>query len=125
MENSKIKQKVNFFPLLITIAVLLFVFPVSAFSDNTGELVKFKPEYKIKRVPGGTVTIYTYNNEGDKEEYVFKDFNADVVLSIYRRIKVSSITSNLAKKYYLSEAESRRGVKRVLNVLDHWGMLTR
>lgn len=125
MENSKTKQRVNFVPLFITIAVLLFVFPVSAFPDNTGELVKFKPEYKIKRIPGGTVTIYTYNNEGNKEEYVFKDFNADVVLSIYRRIKVSSITSNLAKKYYLSEAESRRSVKRVLNVLDHWGMLSR
>ncbi|MBN2523434.1 MAG: hypothetical protein JXB24_09160 [Bacteroidales bacterium] len=125
MENSETKHKVRFSSLIMIIAVLLFVFPVSAFSDDTGELVKFKPEYKIKRISGGTVTIYTYNNEGDKEEYIFKDFNADVVLSIYRRIKVSSITSNLAKKYYLSEAESRRSVKRVLNVLDHWGMLSR
>ena len=125
MNNSATKLKANLSFLLVTIAVLLFIFPVSVFPDNTGELVQLKPEYKIKRVSDGTVTLYTFNDEGEKEEYIFKDFNADVVLSIYRRIKVSSITSNLAKKYYLSEAESRRGVKRVLNVLDQWGMLTR
>jgi hypothetical protein len=98
--------------------------PVSAFSDNTDTTVRFKPEYKIKRVPSVGVTIFSIDNKAEKEEYIFKDFNADVVLLIYRRITVDQITSNLAKKYYLSKDDSRRGVKRVINVLEEWGMVT-
>ena len=105
--------------------IVLLLISAPAFSDNTETLVKFKPEYKIKRVSEGTVSIYTFNLEGNKEEYIFKDFNADVVLSLYRRMRPSQITTNLAKKYYLTEEESRRGVKRVLNALDHWGMVTK
>ncbi len=51
-------------------------------------------------------------------------FNADVVLLIYRRINVDQISSSLAKKYYLSKDDSRRGVKRVINVLEQWGMVS-
>ena len=109
--------------------MLLFIFLFSLFSfsarsNYSEEELKFKSEYKIKRVPDGTVTIYTLKKDGRKEEYIFKDFNADVVLSIYRRIRVSQITTNLAKKYTISEDESRRGIKRVLNALNQWGMIT-
>jgi len=124
MKNSKTsKTKISALQIFVMIS-LLFLVPVSAYSDNADTVVKFKPEYKIKRVSDGTVTIYSIDNKGEKEEYIFKDFNADVVLSLYRRIRVSQVTSNLAKKYYLSEVESRRNVKRVLNVLDHWEMVT-
>lgn len=103
--------------------LLAFVFP-SAYSNYSEEIVKFKPEYRIKRIPDGTVTIYTLNDDGKKEEFIFRDFNADVVLSIYRRVAVSQITSNLAKKYVISEDESRRGIKRVLNALYQLGMMS-
>lgn len=109
---------------IVTVLLLLTFFPLHAYSDTTEIKVRFKPEYKIKRIPGGAVTIYTLNSDGRKEEYIFKDFNADVVLSIYRRIGINQITSNLAKKYYLSEEDSRRGIKRVLNILEEWEMVT-
>ncbi len=109
------------------IVLFLFIFafiPSTAYSNYSEEVVKFKPEYRIKRVPDGTVTIYTFGDDGKKEEYIFKDFNADVVLSIYRRLELNQITLNLAKKYFMSEDESRRGIKRVLNALDQWGMMS-
>ncbi len=59
------------------------------------------------------------------EEYNFKDINAEVVLSLYKRIRVNQITSNIAKKYYLSEDESRRAVKRVLNALHQWELVVK
>lgn len=124
MKTSKTNQVIKS-AMQIVVLMLLFTFiPFSSFSNYSEEVVKFKPEYRIKRVPDGTVTIYTLNDDGEKEEYIFKDFNADVVLSIYRRIKVSQITTNLAKKYFISEDESRRGIKRVLNTLDQWGMMS-
>ena len=124
MENSKINRKMNTASLVFIFVVSLLLIPVSAFSDNTETTVRFKPEYKIKRVPNVGVTIFSIDNKNEKEEYIFKDFNADVVLLIYRRIAVDQITSSLAKKYYLSKDDSRRGVKRVINVLEEWGMVT-
>ncbi|MGD2034306.1 MAG: hypothetical protein PVF73_04565 [Bacteroidales bacterium] len=110
--------------LAVLLLSAIFSLSYSAYYDNTETIFKFRSEYRIKRVPDGTVTIYTFNKQGEKEEYVFKDFNADVVLSVYRRIRVSQIAATMSKKYYLSESESRRGVKRVLNVLEQWDMIT-
>jgi hypothetical protein len=123
MKKSKTKCKIKTFSLAFFIG-FLFLLPISVYSNNTGETVKFKPEYKIKRVPNVGVTIYNVDTHDKNEEYIFTDFNADVVLLIYRRIAVDQIASNLAKKYYLSKDDSRRGVKRVINVLEEWGMVS-
>lgn len=124
MKKSKTNRKINTASLVFIFVVSLLLMPVSAFSDNTKTIVRFKPEYKIKRVPNVGVTIYSTETEDQKEEYIFKDFNADVVLLIYRRIAIDQIASSLAKKYYLSTDDSRRGVKRVVNVLEEWGMVS-
>ena len=124
MKNLKTNRTGNPVLLVLMVVAFLFVAPSSAYSDDTESLVRLKPEYKIKRVPSVGVTLYTSNEEAEKEEYIFKDFNADVVLLIYRRINVDQISSSLAKKYYLSEDDSRRGVKRVINVLEQWGMVS-
>jgi hypothetical protein len=124
MIHSKTKRKINTASLGFIFIVILLLLPVSVFPDNTETTVRFKPEYKIKRVPNVGVTIYSIDAEDQKEEYLFKDFNADVVLLLYRRIAVDQIASSLARKYYLSDADSRRGVKRVINVLEEWGMVT-
>lgn len=122
---NKSKTKLNFKTLTIVFIIgFLLLLPVSAYSNNTGETVRFKPEYKIKRIPNVGVTIYNVDTENKNEEYVFTDFNADVVLLIYRHIAVDQIASNLAKKYYISKDDSRRGVKRVINVLEEWDMVT-
>jgi hypothetical protein len=124
MKKSKTDRKTNAISLVFIYIGFLLLLPVSAYSNTTEINVKFKPGYKIKRVPNVGVTIYNVNTEEQIEEYFFKDFNADVVLQIYRRVSVDQITSNLAKKYYLSKEASRRGVKRVINVLEEWGMVT-
>ena len=124
MKKSKTKQQINSSSLVFFLIGFLLLLPVSVFSDNTDVTVRFKPEYKIKRIPNVGVTIFNENTEAQEEEYIFKDFNADVVLLIYRHISVDQITSSLAKKYYLSKEDTRRGVKRVINVLEEWGMVT-
>ena len=96
-----------------------------AYSENEDETVKFNTEYKIKRIPNGKVTVYSVSNEGEKEEYEFEDFNADVVLFVYRKLSIKQISLNLARKYYLSEDESRRNVKKALNILEYWGIVSR
>ncbi|MBN1598164.1 MAG: hypothetical protein JW894_07710 [Bacteroidales bacterium] len=122
---SKTGQKFISALQILMFFFFIFLIPVSAYSDNDETILRFKPEYKLKRVPTtGGVTIYSLNEEAQKEEYLFLDFNADVVYLIYRRINVDQITRNLAKKYYLSKADSRRKVKRVINTLDEWGMIT-
>ena len=65
---------------------------------------------------------YAYS---EKEEYEFEDFNADVVLFVYRKLSIKQISLNLARKYYLSEDESRRNVKKALNILEYWGIVSR
>ena len=114
------------YPVLQVLMAVVFLFlaPLSAFPDDTDSFVRLKPEYKIKRVPSVGVTIYSLDEEAESEEYIFKDFNADVVLLIYKRYNIDQISSSLAKKYYLSEDDSRRGVKRVINVLEQWGMVS-
>lgn len=120
---TKLNPKSGLFILL----VLLFVFLSAdiAYSKSKIETYQFNTEYKIKRIPNGTVSVYTLNDNGDKEEYLFQDFNADVVLSIYRKLNLEQITSVLARKYYLSETESRRDIKRTINVLEKWGIVSR
>ena len=124
MKDPKTNRTINPVLQVLMVVVFLFLAPLSAYPDDTDSFVRLKPEYKIKRVPNVGVTIYTLNEEAEKEEYIFKDFNADVVLLIYRRINVDQISSSLAKKYYLSKDDSRRGVKRVINVLEQWGMVS-
>lgn len=124
MKNSKTNRDVNPVLRVFTMITLLLLISLTAFPDNNETTVRFKPEYKIKRIPNVGVTIYSVSEQEQKEEYIFKDFNADVVLLIYRRINTDQIAVNLAKKYYLSKDDSRRGVKRVVNVLEEWGMVT-
>jgi hypothetical protein len=125
MKSTKTKHlKIPVLQAVILLFILSFALPLSAYPDNTETIVHFKPEFKIKRIPNVGVTIYSVNENEKSEEYLFKDFNADVVLLLYRRLSVDQIAANLADKYYLSEADSRRGVKRVINVLDEWGLVT-
>ena len=112
---------------LFSVLVLLFIF-ISvdfAYSSSRIESFRFNSEYKLKRIPNGTVTVYRIGESGKKVEYVFKNFNADVILSVYRKLNLKQITAVLARKYYLSETESRRDVKRTINVLENWGIVSR
>ncbi len=82
-------------------------------------------DIKIKRVSGGTVCLYTYTDSGKKEEFVFNDFNADVILLLYRRIDMTMIIKNLSRKYFLSKTDTRRIVKMTINTLEQWDLVTR
>ena len=105
---------------------LLVILTFSAFLiENTGgSNIRFNPEYKLKS-NSGTVTVYTFTEKGDKVEYVFNKFHADVVLLVYRRLDLAKITEIMSKKYDMSEKECRRNVKMTLNTLELWDIVIR
>jgi hypothetical protein len=123
MINAKTKRNGNSVMNLFSITLLLIFLPLSLYADNTDTKITFKPEFRIKRIPNEGVRIYSISQNPEKEEYLFTDFNADVVLLIYKHYELDQITSSLAKKYYISKDDSRRGVKRVINALHDWGMV--
>lgn len=124
MKNAKTKRSRNAVMQLFSIVIFFLLIPLSTYAEKTDTKIKFKPEYKIKRIPSEGVRIYSVDKTTEDEGYLFTDFNADVVLLIYRHYEVDQITTSLAKKYFISKDDSRRGVKRVINVLLDWGMVT-
>ena len=109
------------YPICIIITLAFSSFLI----ENTGgSHIRFNPEYKIKS-KSGTVTVYTITEKGDKVEYVFNKFHADVVLLVYRKLDLAQITEIMSKKYALSEKESRRNVKMTLNTLELWDIVIR
>ena len=112
---------------------LFFVFAFSLFVATTsvsqamsdGEAYRVKENYRIKRSSDGIVSLYSLNDNGEKEEYVFTEFNADVLLLVYRRIDLNNIVSSMSKKYYMSKTEARRSVKITLNELENWDLIVR
>jgi hypothetical protein len=109
---------------LITMLLLFSVsgvFQTVSGNDN----VTFNPDFKLKRVSGTTVAVYAIDQKGKTQEYLFDDFNADVLLLVYRRIDIEQITNNLTKKYHLRETDCRRQVKMTLNTLEEWAIILR
>ena len=111
--------------MLFSIVLVLFVFSASAeaMGENKNGL-RFNSEYKLKK-SSITVTVFYINEDGEKVEYSFGDFNADVLLYVYRRIDQKRIISALADKYGISETESRRKVKIALNRMEVWSIIER
>ena len=89
------------------------------------ESVKIKDDIKIKRTSDGNVSLFVQNPSGEKEEYHFTDFNADVILLLYRGVDLDLIIKNLAKKYFLSKTDTRRYVKMTINTLEQWNLVRR
>jgi hypothetical protein len=109
---------------LLTFFILFSVSGVlQTLSGNDG--IKFNPEYKLKRISGTTVSVYTVDQKGEKQEYLITDFNADVLLLVYRHIDIEQITNNLTRKYHLKETDCRRQVKMTLNTLEEWDIILR
>ncbi len=109
----------------IVIFSLLLFFSVSYSFATGNEIVKFNSDYKLKRVSGTTVSVYQMNKVGEKVEYTFNDFNADVLLLLYRNVEIDQIASNLTKKYHLDKTDCRRHLKRALNTLEEWDIIVR
>jgi hypothetical protein len=109
---------------IILILGMLFSLSGLAQTVSASDAVKFNPDFKLKRVSGTTVAVYTIH-DGNKHEYVFADFNADVLLLLYRKVGIDLITDNLTKKYHLSEIDCRRQVKMALNTLAEWEIILR
>ncbi len=108
---------------LLIITILVF----SSFDVlcNTGEgSIQFNPEYKLKSY-SGVVTVYTFTEGGDKVEYIFNEFHADVLLLVYRRLDLVQIIERMSKKYGLSEKDCRRNVKMTINTLELWDIVIR
>jgi hypothetical protein len=112
----------NFAFLLVFFS--LFAFTTGLFASGD-DVVRVKDDYRIKRTPDGTVSLYTVNPKGEKEEYVFTEFNADVLLLVYRKVDINNIVSSMAKKYYLSKTEARRSVKMTINELESRDLIVR
>ncbi len=114
---------VKFIYALLIIA--FFAFFSTNTLGNTGEgSIQFNPEYKIKSY-SGIVTVYTLTEEGDKVEYIFDEFHADVILLIYRKLDLIQIIERMSKKYSLSEKDCRRNVKMTINTLELWDIVIR
>lgn len=127
--NKEYRPKfIKIFP----IAALLFISLIQLsgfnmpFSEtrmiDEGEKITINPEFKFKRLSNGTVEMYRIKDKNQKK-YRFTDFNADLLLSAYRRMNSDQIISVLSKKYNLSKDECRRQMKHSLNILEDWGIV--
>jgi hypothetical protein len=107
--------------------ILMMLLSVSGLLQtvSANDEIKFNPEYKLKRISGTSVSVFSVDQKGEKQEYLFKDFNADVLLLVYRKIDMQQITDNLTKKYHMRETDCRRQVKMVLNTLEEWDIILR
>jgi hypothetical protein len=109
----------------ILLLCILIIIPGVLQSVSGNDNIKFNHEFKLKRISGETVSVYTINEKGQKQEYFIKDFNADVLLLVYRNIDVDHITENLSRKYHLRKIDCRRQVKMALNTLAEWDIILR
>jgi hypothetical protein len=111
--------------LVQQIALIFFLIGISGITcfGMGNEAIKFNTEYKLKRVTPNTVSVYQTNQEGQKQEFLFKDFNADLLLLVYRRIEMEQIALSLTKKYHMDKAECRRQLKISLNTLEEWDIV--
>ena len=99
----------------VIVLVLISTLSGLAYDGNVGQ-VNFNSEFNLKKTSSSVMVFYT-NEHGQKVEYTFESFNADVLLYIYRHIDQQRIISMLADKYHMSETESRRRVKMAINTI--------
>jgi hypothetical protein len=96
---------------------------VSASSfENT--IIRINPDFKFKRLSNGTVIISSVQ-QGEKLKLQFQDLYADLLTAAYRKQRVGYIMDTMAKKYYYSDVDCRREIKRALNVLEDWNIVIR
>ena len=89
---------------------------------DEGTKITINPEFKFKRLSNGTVEMYRIKDK-DQKKYRFTDFNADILLSAYRRLSLDQMISILSRKYDLSTEECRRQLKHSVNILEDWGIV--
>ena len=118
--NQSRKSPVLFIGLLLA-GVMLSAY--SGKGDN-GDNLRFNHQYKLKK-DHDAVIITTVDKKGEVITYDFSDFSADVLYAVYRDQEPRKIISKLAKKYELTETESRRKIKQVLNTLEVWDIVIR
>ncbi len=118
MKNpAKIKTLMVWLMLAITVTAA----SASAF-ENT--VVKINPAFKFKRMSNGTVVMSSVQS-GEKINLHFSDLYADLLVAAYRKQRVGIIMNTVAKKYYYSDEDCRREIKRALNVLEEWNIVIR
>jgi hypothetical protein len=122
-----IKISKLFFFSIFTLAML---FPSEILAGDTTlsfseSRVILNPVYKVKRLSNGTVIVSTTEKDGTIVKHEFRELYADLVMAAYRKQRLTLIVNNLAKKYYLSEADCRREVKHALNELTEWQIVMR
>jgi hypothetical protein len=110
----------RFLILMVLLSVSGLLQTVSANDE-----IKFNPEFKLKRISGTSVSVFSVDQKGEKQEYLIRDFNADVLLLVYRKLDEQQITQNLCKKYHMRETDCRRQVKITLNTLEEWDIIFR
>lgn len=94
-------------------------------ANSENESVKINDNIKIKRNSADKVSLIVYYDSKKAEEFFFTDFNADVVLLLYRRVEMDIIIKNLSKKYFISKTDARRYVKMTINTLEQWNLVSR
>ena len=85
------------------------------------QTLEFNSEYALRK-SSNTVKVYYTNERGEKIEYSFDSFNADVVLYVYRHIEQDRMVDLLSSKYRLSKTEARRKVKMAINTMEVWNI---
>ncbi|MBN2347587.1 MAG: hypothetical protein JXJ22_02045 [Bacteroidales bacterium] len=133
MHKQKISKHLVRLSLLVIFASLfLFVISFKSNASNTIEnglyigenIIRLNPDFKLKRYSNGIVEVYNLK-ETKADKYHFNDFNADVLLAIYRRQTTEQMIPVLARKYSISHEESRRKIKHSLNILSDWNIILR
>ncbi len=108
---------------IASLMLYLITFPDALGTGN--EVIIFNRDYKLKRISGTTVSVYQTGESGKKVEYTFNNFNADLLLLVYRNMAIDQIATSLTKKYKLDRTECRRQLKVSLNTLEEWDIISR
>jgi hypothetical protein len=124
MINSRSFGGRNCVFILCLTALFLIIFAVDGIGNTGKSGIQFNPAYKLKS-HSGIVTVYTFDEKGEKIEYSFHEFNADVLLLLYRRLELNDIVNRMSDKYGMSQKESRRNVKMTINRLELWDIVIR
>jgi hypothetical protein len=114
---------------VLTFLFILSLFPVynsvSATTHIGDQKITIADDIRFKRISDGSVVLTAVNESGQTQEYVFDEFQADVITMLYRKMDPEIMISNLSKKYVLSKTDTRRNLKMTINTLEEFKLVKR
>jgi hypothetical protein len=81
------------------------------------------PAFRINVYRDGSVELYTFNSEREKESTTYTDIEADVLLKILKKTDPRVFDSELGSKYKLLTNEYNSRVTEILRLFEEKGFI--